>query len=96
MLPNISTATGYITPAFSGFPDAFSGSPTEGDKIRNGYIVPAFLGADCLAKGGGGNKHRWVMVKNKALLANTPPLSSKLPSGSPAPTKVFLAQTTEG
>ena len=40
------------------------GSPRERDKSRSGYVTPAFLGADCLVRGGK-NKHRWGMVKKK-------------------------------
>ena len=43
---------------------AFSGSPIEGDQIRSGYITPAFLGADCLVRGGK-NRHGWGMVKKR-------------------------------
>ena len=41
----------YITPAFSGIPNVKRGeqnqkwSPTEGNKIRSGYLTPAFSGA---------------------------------------------------
>ena len=31
----------YITPAFSGIPNA-----KRGDKIRSGYLIPAFSGAE--------------------------------------------------
>ena len=57
-------------------PDASWWSPIEGDKIRSGYITPAFLGADCLMRGGK-NRHMWGMVKKRcparARCANTPP-----------------------
>ena len=41
----------YANPAFSGIPNVKhweqnkKGSPTQGDKIRNGRLTPAFLGA---------------------------------------------------
>ena len=53
----------------------------EGDKIRSGYITPAFVGADCLVRGGK-NRHGWGMVKKRcpahARLSNTPPLHGAL------------------
>ena len=41
----------YVTPAFSGIPNAKRGeqnqkwSSTKGNKIRSGYLTPAFPGA---------------------------------------------------
>ena len=52
------------------------GSPIEGDQIRSGYIIPGFLGADCLVREGK-NRHGWGMVQKncpaRARRANTPP-----------------------
>ena len=55
-----------------------AGSPIEGDKIRTGYITPAFLGQIVWQRGGGGTGTGGEWSKKDAWRANTPPICLSL------------------